>query len=536
ICAPFLFPGAIYEQMKKTIVSLIFNILIFIFSSTFSFSATKPAVVVSDLDAHGVSGTTALTISEKLRTKLIETKRFNVIERKRMEEILEQQKLSITGCTDTECIIRLGRFLNANKIIVGSLSRLGRIYTIDVRFIDVESGIADFSVDVSRDCQVEQELFSLVAELAKKVANKIPLTGKIMEISSKGIYIDLGSEDGIEEKMRFDIFRSKGKQDESGKIVVREEEKVGLIELAVIDKETSKAKVVQKKEEFRIGDLVKISLEEQKRLEKEEKRQRQSLEKKLVKISLEEQKRLEKEEKRQRQSLEKKYDYSGISLQEGIGLYYYKENSFTITAQKGVKFVVAPPEFFTLSFYFASKGSILDLEDEVESNLKKIYTGIPTFSPLGEDAIQIIGTDIGVGFPLLRFNKNMVISGGLTLGFKAVKIITSEGYYTTDLDEPFIENQATDEFEAFGGFDDYTGVGYDYPFYGQIFLSYNLSLARNRSLRVELGYGYTTMIKLCRNGYAENRYDSVYYSVPVSAYKTIGGSKYSFAIGIFFSK
>ena len=42
-----------------------------------------------------------------------------------VEEILEAQAFSLSGCTDDSCAVEIGELLSAEKIVLGSIEGLG---------------------------------------------------------------------------------------------------------------------------------------------------------------------------------------------------------------------------------------------------------------------------------------------------------------------------------------------------------------------------------------------------------------------------
>jgi TolB-like protein len=57
-----------------------------------------------------------------------------------MEEILKEQGFQQSGCTSSECALEAGQLLNVEQMVTGSISKVGEIYSVEVRLIDVESG------------------------------------------------------------------------------------------------------------------------------------------------------------------------------------------------------------------------------------------------------------------------------------------------------------------------------------------------------------------------------------------------------------
>ena len=100
----------------------------------------KLKIAVIDLSSTGgLSPEESITLTNRLRSMIVRTEAFIVLERSKMEEILAEQGFQQTGCTSTECGVEMGRLLNVQKIISGSIGKIGNVYTIDMAFIDVQT-------------------------------------------------------------------------------------------------------------------------------------------------------------------------------------------------------------------------------------------------------------------------------------------------------------------------------------------------------------------------------------------------------------
>ncbi len=175
--------------------------------STVATAAERLRVVVHELDANGVSPQVARVVSEQLRSKLIETRRFVVPEREKMEAVVAEQSvsLSLLACSSQECAIELGRILQANKMVVGSVSLLNQTYSINTRFLDLETGAAEFSAE--EKCQTADDLFLAAERLAARIAASVPQRGTVTAVSGENIIIDLGALDGVSTGMQFRVLR-----------------------------------------------------------------------------------------------------------------------------------------------------------------------------------------------------------------------------------------------------------------------------------------------------------------------------------------
>lgn len=112
----------------------------FIFYSSFPLTQQRSSIAVIQLDCYGLTHGQAATLTERLRSELTSTGRFRVLEREKMEEILREQGFQQAGCVSNECMVKVGRLVAVEKIVGGSVGKVGNTYTINVRMISVESG------------------------------------------------------------------------------------------------------------------------------------------------------------------------------------------------------------------------------------------------------------------------------------------------------------------------------------------------------------------------------------------------------------
>ena len=77
------------------------------------------------------------TLTDRLRSLLVRSNAFNVVDRDKMEEILYEQGFQQTGCTSAECAVEIGQILNVEQIVTGSVGKLGTLFTVDIILVDV---------------------------------------------------------------------------------------------------------------------------------------------------------------------------------------------------------------------------------------------------------------------------------------------------------------------------------------------------------------------------------------------------------------
>lgn len=125
-------------------------------------------IAVADLSAKNVSAADASIVADFLRTELVNTRRFNVIEKANMEKILAEAAFQQTGCTTSECAVQMGKLLNVHTMVVGSLSKLMDTYYITTNLVEVETGKIIASYD--QDAMSAKELKQACRILAEKLA------------------------------------------------------------------------------------------------------------------------------------------------------------------------------------------------------------------------------------------------------------------------------------------------------------------------------------------------------------------------------
>lgn len=90
-----------------------------------------------------------------------------LVERENLEDIIKEQKLSLSGLTDESTALEIGRILNTNQLIRGSFLIHQNILRVTARITDTTSGEILFSTSVEGSAEL---YFNLEKELARKLA------------------------------------------------------------------------------------------------------------------------------------------------------------------------------------------------------------------------------------------------------------------------------------------------------------------------------------------------------------------------------
>jgi len=125
-------------------------------------------IAVSDFSGKNVSQADASIVADFLRTELVNTGIYNVIEKANMEKVLAEAAFQQSGCTTSECAVQIGKILNVKQIVVGNLSKLMDTYYITVNVVDVETSKIVASYD--QEAMSAKELKTACGLLAQRLA------------------------------------------------------------------------------------------------------------------------------------------------------------------------------------------------------------------------------------------------------------------------------------------------------------------------------------------------------------------------------
>ena len=96
---------------KGVLYLFIFQILFTAFPINIFAQQKAKRIAVLDLQGEGVSKSAAKTLTDRLRSKLVNTGAFHVLERDQMDEILGEQGFQQSGCVSDECLVEIGRLV-----------------------------------------------------------------------------------------------------------------------------------------------------------------------------------------------------------------------------------------------------------------------------------------------------------------------------------------------------------------------------------------------------------------------------------------
>jgi hypothetical protein len=128
-------------------------------------------VAILELEVAGIEPTAKTGLTNRLRAELLGTGQFDVMERQQMEVILAEQGFQQTGaCSDDVCLAEAGKILGVAKMIAGSVAKVGSLFEIGIRMIDVGSGRILLEVTDATPGPLENVLTKSLRTVALKFA------------------------------------------------------------------------------------------------------------------------------------------------------------------------------------------------------------------------------------------------------------------------------------------------------------------------------------------------------------------------------
>jgi hypothetical protein len=117
----------------------------------------KPTMAVLKLkNGAEITDGEAEIISDRLRVEIFKTGKVEIMEREQMETILKEQGFQASGaCTDDGCMVQMGQLLGVQSLIAGSIGKLGSLFLVNTRGVNVQTGKIEKVVSVDIKGSIE---------------------------------------------------------------------------------------------------------------------------------------------------------------------------------------------------------------------------------------------------------------------------------------------------------------------------------------------------------------------------------------------
>ena len=139
------------NQSRVEVIRIIGNdILLKVLEKSHSFKAgdevqiflDRKIIAIKDFEViMGRNKEVGKYVQEDITTALVNSGQFNVVERLKLQSVLDELKLAQLGLTDPEGAKQVGKLLGADVILTGTLAATGEEWNVNLRLINTESGL-----------------------------------------------------------------------------------------------------------------------------------------------------------------------------------------------------------------------------------------------------------------------------------------------------------------------------------------------------------------------------------------------------------
>lgn len=118
-------------------------------------------------------------VSEILTKSFLKLGKFTVMERAQLEEVLEEQKLGLSGAMDSTTAAEIGKLAGARFLVLGNVIQIGNSYQLTSKLVDAETGE-----------MISSEIIEVPIKTFNEEAN--PYLVLVPENEAIGIYVESG--------------------------------------------------------------------------------------------------------------------------------------------------------------------------------------------------------------------------------------------------------------------------------------------------------------------------------------------------------
>ena len=147
--------------------------------------ANKRVAVADFTDIYGNEIEEGKLLSEQVTTRLSQNQSITVVERKQLEKILSEQKLELSGATESDNQ-NIGKLLNVDAIVSGTIAHMADYEEINARMIDVKTGQIYCAVNPKKSIAQRRQEFE---SLAPEIRNRLDKEFKVQEGGSNPMVV-----------------------------------------------------------------------------------------------------------------------------------------------------------------------------------------------------------------------------------------------------------------------------------------------------------------------------------------------------------
>lgn len=135
-----------------------------------SSNTTRVTIAVGWFAGSNVTQEEEQIVSDSLRSELINLKIYTVVDKATMDKMLSYTTFDLSEITTPEDAVNLGKILNVQEMVVGTLSKIEDTYTITANVVDVRTG--EILVSYGQEATFANNLKNACHDIAHQIADR----------------------------------------------------------------------------------------------------------------------------------------------------------------------------------------------------------------------------------------------------------------------------------------------------------------------------------------------------------------------------
>lgn len=224
---------------------------------------SRLTVAVLPFEANEKAANLTASVTEKLITQLVNLRRFRVIERGAIEQVMKEQAFNLSGMVDEDSAIEVGKIVGADVIVMGRINIEIGFGKVSARGVDIETGETIVAKEASAGNTNIEHIEKLVESVAVMIYNDLPLVeGSIVSEDEEDalFYLDIGSDVGVRKGTKCVAYREGKtiKHPKTKKVLGKKVTKLGELIVIQVQEKLATARVVAKEGSIEVGDKVVV--------------------------------------------------------------------------------------------------------------------------------------------------------------------------------------------------------------------------------------------------------------------------------------
>lgn len=208
---------------------------------------SRMSVALLTLEHQGPATVAGVAVDDRLASAFVEERRFNLVERERIRDVLTELGLSASRLADPNTAPRLGRVVAADAILTGTVVETEHSIEIVTTLVDSETAAVVSANDAFAEARTLSSVGDLTARLAFKYTRDFPmLEGAVIEAEGRHLLVDLGSESRLRPHQKLILFREEpDSPSSSGESLDADTREIGEAKVREVFPEYSEAELIR---------------------------------------------------------------------------------------------------------------------------------------------------------------------------------------------------------------------------------------------------------------------------------------------------